>query len=172
MSYARSIFFYLIVGTPAYILIFYGLKGLGYIQYGYYTPPQQMYNPYGAPSIDLGNFLVNYQPAQNIAPFFLIIGVGMLTGLILRAIAKYSNEDLGMFAMLNVKSDFHETHCERTAFLVYAGIGAIIASLVIIIYYNALFGQNLLMLFGISMTGGIGALMWYRYEHEKFPFGR
>lgn len=89
MSYARSIFFYLIVGTPAYILIFYGLKGLGYIQYGYYTPPQQMYNPYGAPSIDLGNFLVNYQPAQNIAPFFLISGIIIIVLMIVRAFIKY-----------------------------------------------------------------------------------
>lgn len=171
MSYARNLFFYLIVGTPAYILIFYGLKGLGYIQYGYYTSPP-MYNPYGTQSIDLGSYLVNYQPTPSIAPFFLIIGAGILTGLILRAIAKYSSEDLGMFSMLNVKSDFHETHCERTAFLVYAGIGAIAAALVIIIYFNALFGQNLLMLFVISMSSGVGALMWYRYEHEKFPFGR
>jgi len=171
MSYAKYILFYLIVGTPAYVLMFYGLKGLGYIQYGYYTMPQT-YNPYGVQSFDLGTYLVNYQPIPSIAPFFLVIGAGMLTGLVLRAVAKYSSEDLGMFDMLNVKSDFHDTHCERTAFLVYAGIGAVAASLVIIIYFNALFGQNLLLLFGISMSGGVGALMWYRYEHEKFPFNR
>lgn len=171
MSYAKYAFFYLIVGIPAYALIFYGLKGLGYIQYGYYSSPQ-MYNPYGTSTIDIGSYLVNFQPAANIAPFFLIVGVGMLTGLILRAIAKLTDADLGLIDMLNVKSDFHDTHCERTAFLVYAGIAAIVAALVIVIYFNAQFGQNLLMLFGISMTGGIAALMWYRYEHEKFPFSR
>lgn len=91
MSYARYIFFYLIVGTPAYILIFYGLKGLGYIQYGYYSSPQ-MYNPYGTQTIDLGAYLVNFQPTINTAPFFLIIGAGILAGLVLRAIMKYRSK--------------------------------------------------------------------------------
>lgn len=88
MSYARNLLFYIIVGTPAYILIFYGLKGLGYIQYGYYTSPP-MYNPYGTQSIDLGSYLVNYQPAPNIAPFFLISGIIIIVLMIVRAFIKY-----------------------------------------------------------------------------------
>src|SRR5574337_1038552 len=109
MSYVRYLLFYLIVGTPAYALIFYGLRGLGYIQYGYYSS-SATYNPYGTPTIDLGSYLANYQPSVSIAPFFLIIGVGMITGLVLRAIAKYTDADLGIFDMLNVSSDFHDTH--------------------------------------------------------------
>lgn len=163
----QKIVFYVIVGLPSYALIFYGLKGLGYlpVTYGsgnYYNPTAQSFDTYG--------FLTTYTPAQNIAPYFLIIGVAMLTGLIMRAIVKYSDEDLGVIDMLLVTSDYHEHHCERTAFLVYAGIGAIVAALIITIYFSAQFGQNLLMLFGISMAGGVAALMWYRKENSKFPF--
>lgn len=165
----QKIIFYVIVGLPSYVLIFYGLKGLGYlpVTYGsgnYYNSSVQSFDTYG--------FLTTYTPTINIAPFFLIIGVAMLTGLVLRAIAKYGNEDLGMFDVLLVNSEFHEHHCQRTAFLTYAGIGSIIASVIILIYFNAQFGQNLLMLFGISMIGGIAAVLWYNHEHEKFPWGR
>lgn len=166
----KKLLFYLIVAIPAYALIVYGLKGLGYLQTGYYNSMQQ-YNPYNTPSIDIGAYLTNYQPPYNLAPYFLIIGVGMFTGMALRAAAKYSHEDLGMLDMLNVNSEYHDTHCERTAVLVYAGIGAIIASLIIVIYFNAQFGSNLLILFGISMVAGVGALLWYRKEHEKWPWG-
>lgn len=165
----QKIIFYLIVGIPAYILIFYGLEGLGYLQYGgYYTPGT--YNPYGQSSFDIGSFLTNYRPTPNIAPFFLVIGIGIVTGLVMRAIVKYSDEDLGVLDMLLVNSEFHQHHCQRTAFLVYAGIGTIVAAIIILIYFNAQFGQNLLMLFGISLSGGIAAVLWYNHEHDKWPW--
>lgn len=77
-----------------------------------------------------------------------------------------------IFDIWNIKSDFHLEHCELTSFLVYFGTALTILSIFIILFMNMQFGTNLLFLFGISTLSGVGALMWYRYEHEKFPFGR
>lgn len=83
---AKKLLFYLIVAIPAYALIFYGLKGLGYlpVTYGnssYYNQSAQSFDTYG--------FITTFTPTSNIAPFFIIVGFGIIGLMGLRAYMKY-----------------------------------------------------------------------------------
>lgn len=79
---------------------------------------------------------------------------------------------MGILDIWNVNSDFHFEHCQITSFLVYFGTALVIVSIFITIFMNMQFGKNLLVLFGISTLSGFLAVLWYNYEHEKFPWGR
>lgn len=84
----RKIVFYLIVGLPSYALIFYGLKGLGYlpVTYGntsYYNTTAQTFDTYG--------FLTTFTPTITIAPYFISVGFGIVGLMGLRAYLKYRN---------------------------------------------------------------------------------
>ena len=86
LSIKKNLVFYVITGLPAYVLIFYGLKGLGYlpVTYGnssYYNPSAQSFDTYG--------FLTTFMPTSNIAPFFIIVGFGIIGLMGLRAYMKY-----------------------------------------------------------------------------------
>lgn len=167
---ARYIIFYLIAGTPAYFLLYFGFKGLGMLPSGYYGG--QMYNMYpGTPNFDLYSFILNFVPTPGMTPFFFIAGAVIIAMLIARAIMKYTETEFKIVDIFDVRSDVHLHHCEITAFSVYFGTALIIVSAIIAIFFSMQFGTNLFMLFGIATLSGFGALMWYRHEHEKWPFG-
>lgn len=167
---AKYIIFYLIAGTPAYFLLYFGFKGLGWLPSGYYGV--QMYNAYpGATSFDVYSFILNFVPTPGLTPFFFVaagIIFAMLGG---RAIMKYTESEFRIIDIFDVRSDVHLHHCEITAFSVYFGTALLIVAVVIAIFFSMQFGSNLVMLFGLATASGVGALMWYRHEHEKWPFG-
>ena len=106
---AKYIIFYLIAGTPAYFLLYFGFKGLGWLPSGYYGV--QMYNAYpGATSFDVYSFILNFVPTPGLTPFFFVaagIIFAMLGG---RAIMKYTESEFRIIDIFDVRSDVHLHH--------------------------------------------------------------
>jgi len=65
----------------------------------------------------------------------------------------------------------HDGHCEYSAFLTFFGIVAFIIVLIMYLVLQIPVLNNLVILFGISLLSGIGAVIVYRWQHKKFPFG-
>lgn len=64
----------------------------------------------------------------------------------------------------------HHVHCELSSLGEGFAITALLVSLFIFLKYNSQFGQNLLVLFGLSTLGGGIGVLWYMYANKKWIF--
>jgi len=157
MKLLNYIIFYVVTAIPAYILIYFGLTGIGILQ-----PYSFNINQYGYTS---------YVPTSQFALYYILVGSGITFGIILHLIKKLNNNSLeGLTDFLKLKSGLHTHHCEYSSLFTYMGIGAFVTVIIMYFILQITIVNNLIPLFGISLISGIGAVLYYRHENQKWPW--